>query len=127
MRCAAVLALALLTGCAHPARISTSLDVATRGSDLTVITLKVKNQEDRATTPLVIDVTVRVRLGGEWGKPISVIHPAGFVLNKHEEQILRSTVRLKGEAVRTRIQIKEQETGAVVVSEEAERQLGKTS
>jgi hypothetical protein len=127
MRCAAVLALALLAGCAHPANISTSLEVATRGPDLTVITLKVKNQEDRATTPLVIDVTVRVRLGGEWGKPISVIHPAGFVLNKHEEQILRSTVRLKGEAVRTRIQIKEQETGAVVVSEEAERQLGKTS
>lgn len=117
----------LLAGCAHTSKISTSLNVGTRTPDLTMVTLKIKNQENRATTPLLVDVTLRLRHGAEWGKPVSVIHPAGFVLNKHEEQILRSTVKLRGEAVRATITVKEQETGTVIQSEETEKPLGKAS
>lgn len=124
---AALFLIVLLAGCAHPSKISTSLDVRTRNPDLTVVTLKIKNQEDRATTPLVIDVTLRLRQGGEWGKPVSVIHPVGFVLNKHEEQILRSSIKLRGEAVRAKITVKEQESGAVLISEETEKALGNNS
>ncbi len=121
-----VLATLTLAGCAHTARIATSLDFGSRPPDLTVITLKVKNQDTRATTPLLIDVSVQLRRGEDWGKAASVIHPAAFVLNKQEEQILRSTVKLRGEAIRATVSVKEQETGKTVSTEQFEKVLSGT-
>ncbi len=121
-----VLAALTLAGCAHTARISSNLDFGSRPPDLTVITLKVKNQDMRATTPLLIDVSLQLRRGQDWGKPASVIHPAAFVLNKQEEQILRSTVKLRGEAIRATVSVKEQETGKTVSTEQFEKVLSGT-
>lgn len=125
MRAALLAGFVVLAGCAHPAKIATTLTVGTRLPDLTVVTLKITNQENRATTPLLVDVTLRLRQGGDWGKPQSVIHPAGFVLNKREEQILRSTVKLGGDSVRATVTVKEQETGRVLSAEETEKPLRK--
>ena len=100
-----------LASCSHSSKIATTIDFGSRAPDLTVITVKVKNQETRATTPLAIDVSLQLKRGEDWGKPASVLHPAAFVLNKQEEQVLRTTVKLRGETIRGTVTVKEQQTG----------------
>ena len=111
------------TGCYRPAEVAINVDLSTRSPGLAVVTLKVKNQEPRPTTPLAIDVTVQAKQAGRWGKAESVLHPAAFVLNKQEEQILRATVKLQGEMVRTTVTVREQESGRVVKSQQIEKTL----
>ena len=91
--------------------------------DTTLTVLKLKNLEESATTPLLIQVSVETRKDGTWTKPIQVIHPSPFVLNRHEQQILRSTIRQGGEAVRARVVIRESETNKEVYSREFEKPL----
>jgi hypothetical protein len=120
---AAILLGVVLAGCSHSSKIATSIDFGTRPPDLTVITVKVKNQEARTTNPLAIDVSLQLKRGNEWGKPTPVLHPAAFVLNKQEEQTLRTTVKLRGETIRGKITVKEQLSGKLVSTEEFEKVL----
>lgn len=109
---AVLLALGALVGCAKPARISTALTFGTQTGDLTTISLKIKNLEARATTPLLVDVTVGTA---------SLIHPSAFVLNRNEEQILRATAKLPAGPLQATVTVKELESGKVLTTQRIER------
>jgi hypothetical protein len=114
----AILALLLcLIGCAHPSQVSTSLAFGTLAPGLTTLTVRVKNLDVRASTPLLIDIAIEQRDGASWTKPESILHPAGFVLKKQEEQILRATFKSNGKPVRATLTVKEQESGRVLKKE----------
>src|SRR5207302_8819011 len=74
--------LVVIGGCARPPKISATLDVTRRTNDIVLVMLRIKNLEDRATTPLDPEVIVQTRSGSSRDKPVSQIHPAAFVLNK---------------------------------------------
>ena len=113
----------LITACSHPSVIRTSVEFDTKPPDLIAITVRLKNQESRTTAELLIDVSVQLRRGEKWGKAASVTHPEPTVLNRQEELILRSTVKLSGEGIRARVTIKERSSGRVLVAEEFEETL----
>lgn len=113
----------LAAACSRPANIRTAVDFGTKPPDLTTITLRVKNQESRTTSPVRIDLSVQLRRGDRWGKEASVIHPAPTVLNKQEEQILRCTVKLNGDAIRAVVTIKEERSGRILAKDEYEKVL----
>jgi hypothetical protein len=104
-----------------------TVEFGARPPDLTVITVKVKNQEMRPTTPLAVDVSLQIKKGQDWGRASSVLHPAAFVLNKQEEQILRATVKLRGETIRATVTVKEQQTGKTIGSEQFEKIVSNSS
>ena len=114
MKLAAVAFLLLLIGCAKPANVSTSLTFGTLAPGLSTITVRVKNQDVRASTPLLIAVSIEHKEGSGWSKPESILHPTGFVLKKQEEQILRVTFKSNGKQVRATLTVKEQESGRVL-------------
>lgn len=116
-----ILALFFLAACAEPSKVITTVTVAPMPPDLVVVAVKLKNPEPRATTPLAVEITAQMRDGQQWEASKAQIHPAAFVLNKGEEQILRSTVKRKGNAVRVVVTVKEQETGRVIKTEQVER------
>jgi hypothetical protein len=106
--------LLLLVSCAHPSQVSTSLTFGALAPGLSTITVRVKNQDVRATTPLLIDIAIEQKDGSSWTKPESILHPAGFVLKKQEEQILRATFKSNGKPLRATLTVKEQESGRVL-------------
>jgi hypothetical protein len=106
--------LLLLLSCAQPSKVSTALSFGTLSPGLTTITVHIKNQDVRATTPLQIDISVEQKDGSQWTKPESILHPTGFVLKKQEEQILRATFKSTGKSVRATLTVKEQESGRVI-------------
>ncbi len=83
--------------------------------------LRVKNLEDRATTPLSPEVVVQTRTGSSWDKPVSEIHPAPFVLNKKEQRDILKVVHTSADLVRATVTIKEQESGRVLVNQRLEK------
>jgi len=107
----------LLAGCAHPAKVSTSLTFGTLSPGMATITVRVKNTDVRATTPLLIDISIEQKGGAGWTKPESILHPAGFVLKKQEEQILRATFKSTATLIRATLTVKEQESGRVIHKE----------
>lgn len=121
MRYLAVLGLCLLAACAQPQKVIMTVNVAPLPPDLVVVSVKLKNPEQHATTPLAVEISAQMREGQEWEASQAVIHPAAFVLNKGEEQILRASVKRKGNAVRVTVTVKEQETGHVIHEEHMER------
>jgi hypothetical protein len=113
----AIMLLLLLVSCAQPSKVSTSLTFGTVTPGLTTITVRVKNQDVRATTPLQIAISIERKDGSGWTKPESLLHPTGFVLKKQEEQILRATFKSNGSPVRATLTVKEQESGRVLHTE----------
>ena len=83
--------------------------------------LRIKNLEDRATTPLAPEVIVQTRSGSSWDKPVSQIHPAAFVLNKQEQRDIFKVLHTGADLVRATVTIKEQETGHVLVNQRIEK------
>jgi hypothetical protein len=108
----------LLAGCAKPANVQTNLDISNN-----TVAVKVKNQDAMATTPLLVNVSVQFHKDGKWTEPDVVLHPAGFVLKGHEEQILHALVKPSGDAIKAKITIKEQESGRVISNQELEKPL----
>lgn len=104
----------LLLSCAQPSKVSTSLNFGKLSPEMSTVTVRVKNQDVRATTPLQIDITVEQKIGADWSTPESILHPTGFVLKKQEEQILRASFRSAGHPVRATLTVKEQESGRVI-------------
>ena len=118
-----VAAFLLLMACSHQSVIRTAVEFNTKPPDLTTITVRLKNQEMRTTSELLIDVSVQLRRGENWGKAISVLHPEAAVFNRLEERVLRSTVKLSGQGVRVNVTVKERGSGRVLVSEDFEETL----
>jgi len=90
-----------------------------------MVTLRMTNLENRATTPLAPEVTLETRTDGKWDKPQTIIHPAAFVLNKKEEQHLIKIVKTNADFARATLTVKEAETGAVIKNERFEKSLPK--
>jgi len=127
MRTALVLAAILLAGCTHPSKVRAIVDIESKPPDLTAITLRIKNQEMQPTVMLRVNVSVQLRRGDSWGKASPVIHPPALVLNRQEEQIIRATVKLNGEAIRATVTVREDKSGKLVTSEEFEKILAADS
>ena len=123
MRIPAIAGLLLaMMGCAHsPPKISAALDINRRSPDVVLISLRITNLEDSATTPISPEVTVQTRTGAAWDKPASQIHPVAFVLNKHELRSIVKVVHTNADVVRATLTIKEQENGHVLMNQRFER------
>ncbi len=121
MRALPLVLLVLLAGCAHPPRITTTLDVQKKSDSLILVTLKVTNTEDRVTIPLAVELTGQARTDGHWDKTAILLHPAAFVLNRKEQREITKLWRIPADAVRTTLVIKEQENGHLVKSEKSEK------
>ena len=115
-----VLVLAL-AGCAHPPQLVTKLDVVQKADGLILVTLRVTNAENRVTVPIAIELTAQARTGGRWSKPETLLHPTAFVLNRKELREMTKLWRVRADAVRTTLVIKEQENGHLLKSEKTEK------
>jgi hypothetical protein len=116
-------AVLLVASCAKPSKVSTTLEFGAMPPGLTIMTVRIKNDDVRASTPLLVDLSIETKDSHGWSKPESVLHPAGFVLKKQEQQILRSAVKINGTAVRATLTVKEQETGRQIQKQTQEKLL----
>jgi hypothetical protein len=113
--------LLVLAGCAHPPQLTTTVEIQKKSDDLILVILKVTNTEDRATTPIALELTGQARSGGRWDRPASLLHPAAFVLNRKEQREITKLWRIQADAVRTTLVMKEQENGHLLKTEKVEK------
>jgi hypothetical protein len=113
--------LLVVSGCAHPPQLTTTVEIQKKSDDLILVILKVTNTEDRATTPIALELTGQARSSGRWDRPASLLHPAAFVLNRKEQREITKLWRIQAEAVRTTLVMKEQENGHLLKTEKAEK------
>jgi hypothetical protein len=116
--------LVALTGCAHPPQLATTLDIQKKSDDLILVKLTVTNVEDRVTVPIAIEVAGQAQTDRHWDKSTTLLHPAAFVLNRKEKREITKLWKIRAEAVRTTLVLKEQETGNLLKSEKAEKVFG---
>jgi len=115
----------MLAGCStHPPQINTSLDIQKQSDDLITVKLKVVNVEDRPTVPIAIELSGQARTDNRWDRSSTLLHPAAFVLNRKEQREITKFWRIRADAVRTTLVVKEQENGHVLKSEKSEKVLG---
>ena len=108
------LVLLLLSACAKPPRIGASLQIRKNSPDSGVLTLKVKNEENRPTTPILVEVNLKPSDGST---PLRVIHPAAFVLNRREEREIVALFRSPASRFEPVLTIREAETGKALQPE----------
>jgi hypothetical protein len=113
--------LLVLAGCAHPPQLSTTVEIQKKSDELILVILRVTNTEDRATTPIAIEITGQARTNGRWDRPSTLLHPAAFVLNRKEQREITKLWRIQADAVRTTLVIKEQENGHLLKTEKTEK------
>jgi len=113
--------LLVLAACAHPPQLTTTVEIQKKSDDLILVILKVTNTEDRATTPIALELTGQARSSGRWDRPASLLHPAAFVLNRKEQREITKLWRIQADAVRTTLVMKEQENGHLLKTEKAEK------
>ena len=116
--------LVAIAGCARPPKISANLTVTRRTPDMVLLMLRIKNLEDRATTPVAAVVSVQLHSDGAWSKATDAIKPAPFVLNKKEQRDIFKVLHTNADLVRATLTIKAQETGRVLLSERIEQAPG---
>jgi len=107
----------VMAACARPPKVSTSIAVTRKSPDMVTVTLKVKNLENRPTTPIQIDLTAQMRNGNSWGMAESILHPAAFVLNRNEQHSITANLKTEADAIRSMLVVKEAETGNVLKTE----------
>lgn len=111
---AATLALA---GC-HDAitpHVSTEFEVKRNEEGRVAMKLDVRNDADRPTVPLLVEVDAFETDVPEGNKPLPVIHPAPFVLNRHESRTLTAELDTPS-AVLAQLYVKESERGILLKS-----------
>ena len=113
--------LLVLAACAHPPQLTTTVEIQKKSDDLILVILKVTNTEDRATTPIALELTGQARSSGRWDRPASLLHPAAFVLNRKEQREITKLWRIQADAVRTTLAMKEQENGHLLKTEKVEK------
>jgi hypothetical protein len=118
LRLAPVVAIAIaLIGCAHPPKISTALSVKRKSADTVAVVLKVRNLENRATTPILVSLTAELRTGDTWSGPQPIMNPVAFVLNRKEEHTITANLKTDAVAMRTMLTVKEAENGNLLKTE----------
>jgi hypothetical protein len=115
--------LAALSGCAHPPKLATTLDIHKDSPDLVILRLKIVNLEDRVTVPIALQLTGQSEENGQWEKSITLLQPAAFVLNRKEERTITKLWHTSAQAVRTTLAVREQESGNLLKSEKSEKTL----
>ncbi len=118
-----VLALAALTACHKPSHVTSSIEFKRKPGDIVLVMLKIKNLDDRATTPIVPELTMQTQTDRKWDKPVSIIHPSGFVLARHEERDITAPVKTTATVARLMLTIKEVETGLILKTDRVEKTL----
>jgi hypothetical protein len=113
-----------LCACAHPPRLSTTLDIARDSDNLILLKLKIVNLEDRVTVPIALELTGQSETNGQWTKSESLLKPAAFVLNRKEQRNITKLWHIQADAVRTTLLLREQETGNILKTENSEKTLG---
>lgn len=112
-----------IAGCARPSKISATLDITRKSPDMVLVMLRIKNLEDRATTPIAPEVKVQTRADRTWDKPMLAIHPAAFVLNRLEQRDIFKVLHTNADLVRATLVIKEQESGQVLINQRFEKAI----
>ena len=116
-----VMLAAVITACApRPPQVSTQITVKRTSPERVAVLLKVKNLENRPTTPIQIDVTAQMHAGAAWSKPESILHPAAFALNRNEEHTIPANLKSEADAIRLTLVVKEAETGNVLKTEQSQ-------
>jgi len=118
-----LIALASLCACAHPPKLSTSLDVTKDSANLILLKLKIVNLEDSVTVPIAIQLTGQSESNGHWDKSTTLLQPAAFVLNRKEQRTITKLWRISADAVRATLVVREQESGKLLQSEKFEKTL----
>lgn len=113
----------LLAGCAKPPRIAVSLQVRKTSDAAGVVSLRVKNQENRPTTPILVDVSLKPADGSA---PVRLIHPAAFVLNRQEEREIVARFNSTAASFEPVLTMREAETGKVLQPEPLPRRVPAT-
>jgi hypothetical protein len=104
----------LLAGCAKPPRIGVNLQVRKTQPTGGAVTLRVKNQENSPTTPILLEVSLKPSDGSA---PLRVIHPAAFVLNRQEEREIVAPFKSNAPSFEPVLTMREAETGKVLQPE----------
>lgn len=100
-----VLLLLALTGCATPPRIAVTTEI--RAGRLRVT---VKNVENRPSTPILLEVSLRRGSGA----PLRLIHPAPFVLNKQETREIIAPFSSDAENLEPVVELRIAQTGTLL-------------
>jgi len=116
----AVALAAALVGCAHPPKVSTALSAKRKSPDTVAIILKVKNLENRPTTPILVNVSAELRSGNAWDKARPLMTPAAFVLNRNEEHTITAELKTTADSIRTQLTVKEAENGNLLKTQRAQ-------
>jgi hypothetical protein len=104
----------VMAGCATPPRIGVNLQLRKTPPKGGIVTLRVKNQENRPTTPILVEVSLRPSDGSA---PLLVIHPAAFVLNRQEEREIIAPFTSTAPSFEPVLAMREAETGKVLQPE----------
>lgn len=100
----------LLAGCAKPPRIAVTVQVSKTSQTAGRMKLTVQNQEDRATTPLLLEASVQPPNE----TPIRVARPAAFVLNRKEAREIIAPFQSDAAALDPVVVLREAETGKIL-------------
>ena len=99
-------------------QLSATLTAQRSSPTSVLIKVHVRNERDTASVPLDVEVTAAPRRPSGWGAPIRVIHPAPFVLNKHESRDLETTL-ITSSGARAMLTVREAERGVTVMTKTA--------
>lgn len=94
-----------LASCATPPRIAVTTEVRPGRLRVTV-----KNIENRPSTPILLEVSLR---GGS-GAPLRLIHPAPFVLNRQETREIIAPFSSNAENLEPVVELRIAQTGALL-------------
>ena len=105
-----VLLTTLLVSCASPPRIAVTTQIRRTSATEGRLTVTIRNTEDRASTPILLEVSLRSRSAA----PLRVIHPVAFVLNKREVREIIARFKSDAEDLEAVVELRAAQTGAQV-------------
>jgi hypothetical protein len=114
----AMASLALLSACGETItpKVSSKLDMKRNAAGNVAITLTLTNERDMATVPLLVAVDAYEPGTPGAHKPEPVIHPAPFVLNRHESRTMTAEIK-SPRAIVAELSVKESERGILLVAQ----------
>ena len=114
----ATAALVLLGACGETItpKVSSNLEMKRNAAGGVAITLVLTNERDMATVPLMVAVYAFEPGTPDAHKPEPVIHPAPFVLNRHESRTMTAEINTPLPVV-AELSVKESERGILLVAQ----------
>jgi hypothetical protein len=100
----------LLASCATPPRIAVTTQVRKTSASAGRLTVTIKNVENRPTTPVLLEVSLRAGNGA----PLRLIHPAAFVLNRQETREIIAPFVSEADNLEPVVELRIAQTGALL-------------